>query len=145
MLKMFKTYWRARKLFKPPKLVFYHYNSTRWFDFSCTDVLWKLKYDWVCVEGCPELNLTIFKHSFRFILTWPSSDYEDYDCYWESILTFLYKCDKSLEHTIIECGTLTRYPDKKKHFVLSKNYLKDKYRNLYDSVICNYLAKDYES
>lgn len=118
-----KTWWKVRKIFKFPKLSFYTCKSGYTFYFQNTDVRYKWKWDYICVEDPPKLRIVLFKREFGLILTWPYNEYEDEDFYWESILNYLYLYDKDIEKTIKESGNVIKM-NGEKYPIVSKNYLK---------------------
>lgn len=85
------------KFFKPTYKLPYWTSCGFWSN----KLMWKWKYDDVRFEFNPQMTLVLFGYC---VSIWLKAPYEyDYD-YWESILTYLYKCDKDLEKTKKDMG-----------------------------------------
>lgn len=134
-MELLKTWWKARKVFIFPKIQFYTCRHYKWFDFTCRDVQWKWKWDYVCFEHDPKFSITLFTREFGFFLTYPYTSLENNDFYWESILNYLYLCKKDLKETIIYSGYATRLPTGERYPVMSINYLKKKHHEFYKQII----------
>lgn len=90
-----RTWWKARKIFKIPKLKIYcgkwkiglpiySKNVLSLIDIYSYDLTWKDKYDIPRFEFPPSINIIIFK-SWQ-ILIWLDEDHN----YWEQLLWYLY-------------------------------------------------------
>lgn len=107
-----KTWWKVRKLFKFPKIKLFYGNVDKistgsifpdWFDknsnfyFQCSDVIYKWKFDDVCLECPPYITLVLFK-KWKITLIFYGS-IQDYHTYWDAILTCLYIDHKNIRKT----------------------------------------------
>ena len=124
-MKMLKTYWKARKVFKFPHITLYKYKSHYWFNFYSSDVRWKPKWDYISIEDWPKIEISLFKYTFGIALGWKSNNkYEDWDSYWESLVSYLYLFNKDVDKTKEEVGFYIDSSNSERHPILSNNYLK---------------------
>ncbi len=124
---MFKTYWKARKVFKRPKINVYFgewttglpvYRSKCFIKIYHYDLYWKHKFDSPRFEFNPAFNLILFGKWQLFIwLSNPIGNNMLDDDYWEQMVWFLHyyedygrKCPDIVE---AECEWPWTYPTKK--------------------------------
>ena len=107
-----KTWWEVRKLFKFPKIKLFYgavnktstgYIYADWYDrssdfyFQYSDVIYKWKFDDVCLECPPYITLVLFKKWKISVIFYGSI--EDNHTYWDAILTCLYIDNKDIRKT----------------------------------------------
>ena len=104
------------------------------------DVIFKTKwteYD-IRYEYPPQYTIVFFGLSLSFWLNpeIKDSDTENFNHYWESLLTYLYgEHAGDLLQTVVDCGKwefIDKDNKKTSYFQLSKNYIKPKYYKEYD-------------
>ena len=107
------------------------------------DVIFKTKwteYD-IRYEYPPQFTIVFFGLSLSFWLNpeIKDPDTENFNHYWESLLTYLYgEHAGDLLQTIVDCGKwefIDKDRNKKQYFQLSKNYIKPKYHKEYDEAV----------
>lgn len=107
----FKTWWKAKKYFKRPKIRFnisihnpinyvkyYARRGGLFILLDIQDVSWKYKYNDISFEYEPYINIvlfSIFNVNIRFAQNYNNRDYTLE--YWESILMYVYKNTSLLE------------------------------------------------
>lgn len=85
------------KIFKPV----YHLPYWMTFKYYSCKLQWKWKWDDVRFEFNPQMTLVMFGYC---ISIWLKAPYKhDYD-YWESMLTYLYKCNKNKDEASKSMG-----------------------------------------
>lgn len=100
------------------------------FKFDSSDLIWKTKYGDYIFEYPPQINLVLFGILFNIRLEAPKDDrnkYNNEDCYWESILTYLDYKDIVKTDKAIGCYTI--FSTNKTYKILSLNYLKEPYKS----------------
>ena len=107
------------------------------------DVIFKTKwteYD-IRYEYPPQFTIVFFGLSLSFWLNpeIKDPDTENFNHYWESLLTYLYgEHAGDLLQTVVDCRKwefIDKDRNKKQYFQLSKNYIKPKYYKEYDEAI----------
>lgn len=107
-----KTWLKVRKLFKFPKIqVFYgnvdkvntghiyanYFDKNSNFYLQSSDVVYKWKFDDICLECPPYITLVLFKKwKLSIVFNGPINDYH---IYWDAILTCLYIDNKDIRKT----------------------------------------------
>lgn len=107
-----KTWWQVKKLFKFPEIKmscgkientttghfyssWYDKNSNFYLKFS--DVIYKWKFDDICLECPPYIVLVLFK-KYRLSIIFEGLK-KDFHTYWDALLTCLYIDNKNIRKT----------------------------------------------
>lgn len=94
----FKTWWKAKKYFKRPKLSFGFFptHNGKFLKINCHDILWKDKYDSPRHEINPYIEITLF-NLFGFSIQFHTYYKDEFGIkqvgniyYWEYLLSWLY-------------------------------------------------------
>ena len=157
MIKLFKTYNKAKNVFVKPKLKVYFglWKNTPglpvWRDYNFwsfhifnLDVIYKWKYDTIRYEYPPQFTIVLFGIALTiFAIPQLEDDLDMPDHYWESLLSYLYQdeCDRDIKKTLKFCGRWTSYrkdEENVKFFQLRKTHLKSEYHQIYDEAVIEY-------
>lgn len=124
-----KTWWKARKYFKFPKIyISYSFKnlSYNWFELDISDILWKDKYNTPRHEFSPHINIVLFK-KFRLRILF-EGDLKYSWIYWETLLDYLYYSN-NIKQAI---DNNTGWSDSKNNMIdVEKICLKSKYYGKY--------------
>ena len=109
MVKMFKTWWKARKVMKRPKLRF-EFNTESSFrgypgnwllSWECEDVGWKDKYGTPRFETSPYFTIYLFGFFQIWIELDISDDFSESE-YWEQLLWMLFYIGRESSRTLTD-------------------------------------------
>ena len=132
-----KTYWKARKYFKPLKLKCWFgksFSKYKVLDAHCFDVCWKSKWNTPRHEYNPKCVIVLF-NKWELSFWWEYLDGEGKDKsmeYWESILWFVYY-KKSLQDSVrLGTGWSTWDEDKQAWVKQTYDFLKEPYQTMYN-------------
>jgi hypothetical protein len=124
--------WLKPNYYLPLWLSFYIFNR---------DVTYKWKYDDIRYEYPPEFTIVFFGFAFYITLEPQLEDEDDSPYhYWESLLNFLYQCNKNVTETLHYCGQWTTFKNNKdsNFFQLRKTHIKPEYHQEYDEAVLTY-------
>lgn len=111
--------------------------------YRSSDVQFKWKIDYICVESVPKFWFCFFGFYIGGLLLSPTKTDGDwaYD-YWDTILNYLYHDEcKTLKDTVVYCGLHRVYEkgEEKTYFQVQKSFLKPQYYEEYDEGVKKYL------
>lgn len=91
------------------------------------DVCWKWKYDDIRFEYPPQFCVIIFGLCLAFTWYVPTNGYySDNDSYWEGLLEYMYKYDRSMYETVLNCGLWSNDFKSNKHWIsIRPEYISD--------------------
>lgn len=109
MVRMFKTWWKARKIMKRPKLHFEFntessfrgYPGNRFLSWECEDVSWKDKYETPRFEMSPYFTIYLFGFFQIWVELDISDDFSESE-YWEQLLWMLFYIGRESTRTLTD-------------------------------------------
>lgn len=150
LIKLFKTYGKVKDIFVKPSLKVYFGkwrkdpNLPIWRDHIWRfrifnwDVMYKHKWDEVRYEFPPQFSIVFFGLSLTITAHAPKTNDNNSwdDLYWESIINAAEKIncgpEEALKYAMEQGGFWYTPTNKLGYFSLRPDYIKDKYRALYN-------------